>query len=86
MKTPTYPFTPLIAVRICQRHLRVEEAEARRAAILQTLMRPFAFIIAPIAATWLTIQLRAKRRLNKRQQLRRPTGLSRHSDFKDLPL
>lgn len=86
MKTPTYPFTPLIAVRICQRHLRVEERSARRAAVLQSIMRPIALIAAPIGLTWLLIQLRAKRRAATRQQLRRPTGLRLHRDFRDLPL
>jgi len=45
-----------------------------------------ASFIAPMAIAVLAIRLRATHRRAKRQLLRRPTGLTRHSDFKDLPL
>jgi hypothetical protein len=45
MKTPVYPFSPQIAVRICQRHLRTEERAARRSAILRRLTAPIHCIL-----------------------------------------
>jgi hypothetical protein len=44
MKTPTYPFTPQIAVLICQRHLRIEERAARRTAFFGKIKRLFLFL------------------------------------------
>jgi hypothetical protein len=45
MKTPTYPFSPQIAVQICQRHLRIEEQAARRAFLRRRLFRPIQSIL-----------------------------------------
>jgi hypothetical protein len=45
MKTPTYPFTPQIAVQICQRHLRIQEKSARRASLRRRLICPIRFLL-----------------------------------------
>lgn len=48
MKTPTYPFSPQIAVQICQRHLRIEEKAARRASLRRRLFLPIQLLLSAL--------------------------------------